>query len=492
MLLLAVLAAFGACAGASFHFDDYAIFSDPVLTGADGWRELWRPLQTRPLTYFTFWLNYRLGGACPAGYHLVNLAAHAAAVLLLFGVLSRLIGRHPAWIAAMLFAVHPVQAEPVAYIFARSTLLTALLALAAWRDWTLGRPWRALAWFAAALLAKEEAAAFPAFLWLAHAPLRGKPREIAAIAAMFALSLAAGLRLAWAAAAIAGSGAGAEAGIRPAEYFLAQGPVILGYFGRLVLPFGFTADRQVAIPAAPWGLASWGLLLAAAAVAVWRFHRAPEARWLLGGLVLLAPTSSLFPAADLAADRRMYLPLIAFSALAGMLLAGARPLVPAAAALLLAALAFGRTQVWMTEERLWTEAVERAPAKVRPKVQLARVAEPSLAERLLKEARRLAPEDPLVASELGRFYLEQGRPDLALGEFGRALALAPNDPRALSNRGAALLALGQTEAAVADFERALAADPCLFEALANLRRAGGPAVPPARCRYTPQQESAWR
>src|SRR5579871_2984646 len=118
ILTVAALAAFGASLGSTFHFDDYAIFADPVLTSPSGWWEVWRPEQTRPLTYFTFWLNYQAGGRDPAGYHAVNLALHLAAVLLLYEVL---VGQafSPALLAAALFAVHPIQAEPVNYIWAR-------------------------------------------------------------------------------------------------------------------------------------------------------------------------------------------------------------------------------------------------------------------------------------------------------------------------------------------------------------------------------------
>ena len=57
ILMLAALVAFGASLGAGFHFDDYAIPADPAITSPSGWWEVWRPAQTRPVTYFTFWLN---------------------------------------------------------------------------------------------------------------------------------------------------------------------------------------------------------------------------------------------------------------------------------------------------------------------------------------------------------------------------------------------------------------------------------------------------
>jgi Flp pilus assembly protein TadD len=111
---------------------------------------------------------------------------------------------------------------------------------------------------------------------------------------------------------------------------------------------------------------------------------------------------------------------------------------------------------------------------------------------LLAEARALAPEDPNIPAELGRLYLESGRPDRALAEFGKALALAPNDPKALNNRGTALAALGQDEAARADFHRALDRDPCLSEARLNLRRLDADRPAPDGCRFTPEQARALR
>ncbi len=71
-----------------------------------------------------------------------------------------------AFIAAAIFAVHPIQAEVVDYVWARSIALAAVFCFAAWLEWIRGRRWTAVLWFAAALLAKEECAAFPLALLL--------------------------------------------------------------------------------------------------------------------------------------------------------------------------------------------------------------------------------------------------------------------------------------------------------------------------------------
>lgn len=466
-LTAAALVAFGGAVRASFHFDDYSLFSAPLAGPA---------ALTRPLTYLTFWLNQAIGGRNPFGYHLLNLALHIAVVLLLFAVLQRLIPRRAAFIGALIFAVHPIQSEPVAYIFARAILLAALFCLLSLRAWLDGRRWLAVLWFAVALLGKEEAAAFPLVLCLIE---RGKVRgKLAPVAAMMAVSLAAGLRVVWATTVLAGSGAGAAAGISPARYLAVQGLALARYLRLVLVPWGFTVDPEVTECMIGW--LAWAAILALAAFAWRRGGKTGGA--FIAALILLAPSSSIFPAADLAADRRMYLPMLALAAAFGILLSPLRDRWLGAIAIVLAALSIGRMEVWRTERALWQEAVERAPGKVRPKIQLARAVGPPQAMGLLTQARALAPEDPQVASEMGRIHLESGRPQDALREFGRALALAPRDPQALNNRGAALLALGQGDAARLDFERAIEIDPCLFEARLNLRQ------PPAPdCRYTPEQ-----
>jgi tetratricopeptide (TPR) repeat protein len=470
LLLAAALAAFGASLGSGFHFDDYAIFSDPALTSPWGWLQVWGWRQTRPLTYFTFWLNYQVGGQDALGYHALNLLLHLGAVLLAYECLRRLLPQRAALVAAALFAVHPLQAEAVDYVWGRSIVLAALLCFAALLCWITDRPWTAVACFAAALLAKEECVAFPLVL----AMLPAKPRGRSHIAVMLGLSVAAGARVVYAAAVTPGALAGPRAGISPWKYLLAQGPVILRYLRLLIVPYGFTVDADIHVPPLWLGVLAWAGIAALAAL-LWRYRRNPWATWLLAGLILLIPSSSIFPAADLSADRRMYLPMLGFAAAAGWLLTRVR--TPALAAVVVVALtgvSIARTQVWMTEERLWREAVRRAPEKVRPKIQLARAVPAAEALELLARARNLAPYDPAVAAETGKILLSEGQPAGALEEFGRALALAPLDARNFNNRGVALDALGQTEAARQDFERALRIEPGLIEARQNLEKLPAP------------------
>src|SRR5512133_3826859 len=183
-LLGAALLAFGASLASGFHFDDYAIFAHPSLASASGWTEMFTLRQTRPLTYLTLWLNYAIGGNSPIGYHVVNVALHLAAVALALECLRKLLPERAAIAAAAIFALHPLQAEAVNYVWARSIVLATVLCLAALLEWLNGRHWTAVAWFGAALLAKEEVAAFPLVLLLMDR------KRVAPVGAMLGLSLA--------------------------------------------------------------------------------------------------------------------------------------------------------------------------------------------------------------------------------------------------------------------------------------------------------------
>ena len=471
LLLAGALVAFGASLGSGFHFDDYAIFSDPALTSPGGWLRIWGLGQTRPLTYLTFWANYQAGGTDPLGYHALNLALHVGAVLLAFECLRRMLPVRAALLAAAIFAIHPIQAESVDYVWGRSIVLASLLCFGSLLAWIGGRPWIAVACMAAALAAKEECAAFPLILALGWWTRRPR-RSPWPIATMLLLSLGAGLRVIYAAAVTPGAQASTQAGIAPSDYALAQGVAILRYLRLLAIPWGFTIDPDIPVPPAWLGALAWAAILALAVLA-WR-RRASWGLWLLAGFVLLLPSSSVFPAADLAADRRMYLPLAAFAAAAALPLSRIRVMAVHILVIevLLAASVF-RTEVWGSDQALWREAVARAPGKVRPRIQLARSMAPREALWVLEEARRLAPRDPAIAAETGRTLLAAGYPAAALGEFGRALALDPRDAGNYNNRGVALAALGQTEAARRDFQRALELSPGLATASENLRKMQG-------------------
>ena len=480
-LLLLALIAFGAGIFGTFFLDDYAIFSDPVLTSRSGWWEVWRLEQTRPLTYFTFWLNYQTSGKNPIGYHALNIGLHLVAVWLAFKVLRRMLPERIAWIAVVIFAAHPLQSEAVNYVFARSNLLMSVFSLLALNDWLTDRRWRAVLWVGIALLAKEEAVGLPVFVLLLEMSRSRARSTWKPIAVMFVIAVIIGARVLVATATTPGSGAGVQAGFSASQYFWTQGLVIWRYIAMAVIPlWPYRIDSPI-VPGVYWW--AWVALVACAVTAAMRFKELRAGFWLVGALALLLPSSSIFPAADLAADRRMYLPMLPFAVAIALCVPRIRYVVPA-----LAILSMIRTYDWLDAERFWRK---QAPGgSIRTQVQLARLVDPKEALRILEAAKARTPHESLIASELGRAYLASGERENALAEFGRALSLNPESPQALSNRGVALLMLKQTDAARADFERALRIDPCAFEARLNATRMGLHLVEAPQCRYSEDQRKA--
>ncbi|HUP02420.1 MAG TPA: tetratricopeptide repeat protein [Bryobacteraceae bacterium] len=472
LVLGAALAAFGASLFAGFHFDDYGIFSDARFTEGWNWKALWASGQ--PLTDLTFRLNYWMGGRDPFSYHLFSLLVAVACALLAYECLRLALGERAALAGALVFTLHPIQAEAVNYIWARAELLGAAFCLLALAAWWRGWRWAAVPAFAAGLLANEYAAALPVALLLlpepAGEPGAGKDSKRPArvfhyvpTAAMWALGAGAIARLVYLARVSHGLTA-------PGKYFLAEGPALWRYLRLLAIPYGFSVDPDVRVPALWLGAPAWAGILAAA-VWAWRRRDLGWPRWLPAGLALLLPVSSALPRENFYADHRMYLPMLAFAAAAGLLLAKVRtPALTASVAIVLGLLCVTRTVVWMNDKWLWQEAVQRAPNKARPKVQLSRNLPAVAALEMLERAQVQAPRDPSVPAEMGKVLLQERQVDPALIEFGQALALDPNNAEYYNDRGVALVMSGWNDRARDDFERALEIDPNLSEATENLKK----------------------
>jgi tetratricopeptide (TPR) repeat protein len=422
--------------------------------------------------------------------------------MMLPSVLRRLLDDRTAFIAALLFAVHPALTEAVTYVFARSILWATLFSLLATRDWLDGRRGRAVPWFTLAMLGKEECVALPLVLALIDGT-RERKLHWKPLAALLAVAILLGIRVLIATALVAGSNAGVQAGISPLAYLSTQGWVILNYLLRIVAPWGFAVDYQIATPAPLIALGSW--LLIGTPILIPRLRDSRAGLFYLAGILLLLPSSSILPANDVMADRRMYLPMIAFTGCAALLfdqwVLRRSPRVGAAVGiailLVFAAISMRSVRFWRSAEALWSEAVRVSPTKVRPRLQLARATlarDPQAALQTVVSAQGFARtpfDQAALDAEQGSILLRMNRPAEALNAFGQALALTPDDPGAINNRGAALLALGQREAARADFERALTKDRCYFDALLNLARIG--AAPGLfGCRLTPEQERLLR
>ncbi len=126
-VILAALIAHSPSLDSPFQFDDLSLPGDPAMGSPDGWIQiLTDPVRTRPLTYLTYWANERWGGFDPWGFHAVNLGLFGVMLGAAAVVYRRLVPPIAAVGALAILALHPLQTESVAYIFARATMLAAV------------------------------------------------------------------------------------------------------------------------------------------------------------------------------------------------------------------------------------------------------------------------------------------------------------------------------------------------------------------------------
>ncbi len=494
-LFVLALLAFWNSLDASFHFDDWALFNDPYVAGPGAGLGLFRLGQTRPLTYWSFHLNFLARGAAPFGYHLVNMLLHAVNTVLVLWIARRHAPPLGAFLAAGLFAVHPLQTEAVTYVFARSSLLATLFALLCFLLFLRGRYGWSLAAFAVSLLAKEETVALPAllllydYLFTAGGARRALARRWWYYAALAACSVLAGARLFYVLQALPQAGMGFRVkGVSPLSYALTQARVIWHYLRLVVLPIGQNLDYDF-LPSTslldppttlPAVLALAGALLGL----VWLI-RANRGRawafWALGFFLLLAPSSSIVAQSDLLFEHRTYFPMVslvvALGGLAGRALEGIpeRALRLALVAALLGTCTVAtivRNRVWATELSLWRDVVSKSPNKGRPYIGLARGLaadnQPVAARRALERGLRADPHNPELLTSLGVALLQEGDSRGALERFERALALERETPELWNNIGAARYRLQDYQKAIEAYQQALALDTCFYNSRRNL------------------------
>ena len=203
LALLTVLVYLPSLGGAFVGDDWFYVVGEPLVRRWDGLADIWlAPAEMAerhywPLVYTSFWLEHKLWGFFPPGYHAVNLALHALNVLLLWRLL-RCLQVPGAWLVAAVFAVHPVHVESVAWIIERKDLLSGafyLLAIHVWLRFkatpTLARMLLCIALYAMALLSKSIAVTLPGALLLIHWWQTGRIawRDLAPLAVLAALGV---------------------------------------------------------------------------------------------------------------------------------------------------------------------------------------------------------------------------------------------------------------------------------------------------------------
>ncbi len=478
VLVLAGVAVYARTFGVPFVFDDvHAIVQNLRIRAWS--QELLR--SDRPLVELTLAFNYAVGGLHVVGYHVLNLAVHLACGLLVYDVVRRtfrltgtLAGRErdAAFFAALFFVVHPIQTESVTYVISRSELLMALCYLAMldcvlvaetrperrFQLWTLAVVFSALGMTAKPIMVTAPLAVAWLSWWVLAPPTRSRvafasPPPALEVARRWPLHL--GLCATWGvlAALFAGRhhpGAGFDIGLEPLEYLRTQLGVTWHYVRLLVWPVRQVLDYD-------WPIAArWSEPI------VWF------------AMLVLLPSSSIVPIADLAFEHRMYLSVAgcaALVALAGGAAAERAPRVAATAGIAIAIalgwLTIARNEVWRDPVTLWADNLAKTPAKQRVYRNLEEayqrrgdqagmrrvvVAEIATLQRLHREN----PLDARVLSGLANGLARVGQTEEALAAVQESIRIDPRDPVSRAAHGALLMQLGRPEEAVAPLELAAA------------------------------------
>jgi len=473
-----------------FVFDDRPLlFSGDTPLDGPLWR-VWLSGEMPdylPLTWSTFWVEKRIFGEAPLGYHVVNVALHLAVALLLWRVLRAL--RVPgAWLAGLLFAVHPVTVESVAWISERKNTLSAVLFLCAVLAWVRSDDRReeaaaaratprlldggwvlSLGLFGLALLAKGSVVALPLVLLAIAAIRRGRVTgpDVVRTAPFFALALAGGLATLWFQRAHAiGTAPGPARGLL--ERVGGAGWALLHYLETAFLPIrlAFLAPEWPVGPGSPWFPIPLALI-AALFVALWALRRRGTRPALLAlgyQALMLLPVLGLLDIAWLAfapvSNHLQYLALMGPVALVAAGLAGVaegrwRPVAVAASIACVAWLGaetFRRSRAFESDLTLWQAAVRDAPGSAVARYQFAQylrlAGRTAAAEAQVEAMARVAREPSLRHRARSLVALQQGRYADATAEALLAERIRP-DPRFLLDLGRSLVGRGAPGEAIA-------------------------------------------
>ena len=499
-IVLAVLACFWPALDAEFvDWDDDLNLTDNAAYRGLGPAHLGWMLRTtlgghyQPLTWLTFGLDHALWGMDAGGYHLTNVLLHAANAVLVFLLARALVARAlgpgcapvlppAAAIGALLFAVHPLRVESVAWVSERRDVLSGLFYLATILTYlrlqgATGRRragWLAasLACFVLSLLAKAWGMTLPLVLLVLDAyPLgrlgRGRWRAALAEKAPYAApALAAAVMAFLAQRSVEEMRSLAEHGLAARVAQAAYG--LCFYLGKTLLPLGLSPVYLLEPdldPTAPRYLASMAAVAGVTLAAIAFRRRRP---WLLAAwavyVVTVSPVLGIAQTGpQLVADRYTYLAcipwaLVAAGAVARLARRPRHALAVAGVALaVLGPLTVRQTAVWRDSRTLWTHAIRLDPASYLAYTNRGWAADdPAAALADYDDALRLNPRYFLAYFNRGGVRHERGDFAGAIADYTAAIALLPRDPRAYNNRGWARQAAGDWAGAVADYERALA------------------------------------
>jgi tetratricopeptide (TPR) repeat protein len=477
LLALVTILAYQPVWHAGFIWDDNDyVTRNLTLRSVGGLAQIWCHLtatpQYYPLVHTSFWLEYHLWGLNPLGYHVVNVLLHALAAVLLWRVLVRL-QLSGAWLAAGIFALHPVAVESVAWVTERKNVLAGVFYLAAalaYLRWTEGGMdgkkqirgslrwyYLAFALFVAALLSKTVACSLPAAMLLVMWWKRGRiaGRDVWPLLPFFVAGVAMGLVTSWLERTHVGAqGPGWAFSI--SERCLIAGRALWFYADKLFWPANLTfIYPRWQLNASLWWQWIFPVASLAVVVVLWclrpRIGRGPlvAVLYFAGTLFPALGFTNVFPMRyTFVADHYQYLAcaglIIPFAALVSNWIVSERPgrilyrCLSGSLLLLLGFLTWKRSHIYADRETLWRDTLAKNPTCW------------------------------LAHNNLGNVLLQKGRVGEAIIQIKMALAIKPDLAEGHYNFGDALVQNGQMDEAMAHYQKAIEIKPDYAEAHSDL------------------------
>jgi tetratricopeptide (TPR) repeat protein len=506
IVLITLLAYMPALHGGFIWDDDSHVTGSTALRTLHGLATIWtKPgavMQYYPLVHTSFWVQYHLWQLNPFGYHLVNVLLQAGNAILLWLVLERLeiVG---AWLAAAVFAIHPVEVESVAWISEQKNLLSGAFYLAAVLaylrfcplDETEGaaekRRWGlyglAFAFFVGAMLSKTVACTWPLAILLLTWWKRGgiKSRDVWLMTPFVAMGAVLGSITVWVETYCTGT-RGAGWSFTMFDRALIAGRAVWFYAAKLAWPddLAFVYPRWNIDAGQVW---QWVFPLAVAlvVVALWVGQRRMGRGPIVAGaffIVTLGPALgfvNVYPMRySFVADHFQYMAsigLIVAAVAVGAMMIRERVLrtaVGVAVLVSLAALTWQQGHAYESAETLWRDTLAKNHgcwmAHNNLGILLAHRGDLAGARAEYREALRLSPDSYESYNNLGNLLMQESQPAKAVAEYCGALRIEPGYVRARANLANALGRLGRADEAINQYRIVVEMKPDEVDAHYNL------------------------
>lgn len=465
VIALTLIAYSSSLRGGFLWDDDEYVVDNIQLRSADGLRRIWlepgSTPQYYPMVFTSFWLEYQAaGGNNPTVHRVTNALLHAVNAFLLFLLLRRLNVTGAVW-AALVFALHPVQVESVAWIFERKNVLSAFFGLLSALAYFRYRPpdddgfaparqrpgWYLASFvlFVCALMSKTVLCSLPVVILLIQWWKQGRldRRHITPLLPFFVIGLMFGLITVWMEKNLV-MAQGADWELSWLQRGLIAARAWCFYAGKLIWPaqLSFSYERWVVDAGAPWQYA-FVLVAIGCLAGAWAMRKSWGSGWLtalLINMVVLFPALGFFDVYpfrfSFVADHFQYL---ASASLIAVIVAGLsrllayREIVPARVRtglwcglmVILAALTWNQARVYQDVETLWRDTLKKNPSSW------------------------------LAWSNLGSELMRQGKMEDAEHHFRRALALRQDLANAHLALGIMRAGEQRTREAIEEIERAV-------------------------------------